>query len=631
VTGNFSPLDFAILGLFLAGILALGAWVGRRQPHSDEFLLADRSLSWWPLGLSLGVAGLAAVFYCSAPNEAYFVGLKFLLAPILVWAALPIVLWCIVPLYYNLELDSVYEYLELRFDPTTRAAAGGAYIFWQLLWLGGVLALPCYVLHLGPGLNLPVLAMIVGAGGVVTLYTALGGMKASVLTDVAKVAVMGCAAVVVILTIAAELDEGLPRILEVAENMHRDTVLDTRLGGALWSNWSAYAAIPYLALVPLFFFVADQATLQRFFSARDDSDIKISYLLGSVVMGLMVLAAMYIGLGLLAVYQDNAQGEIPPAWVVNSGRDPATGRRLVTAETAINAETIGELAAQGVILDPNTNEKFEDPDELVNARGEVVIKRLARRSTRLRGGEYHLWSGRDELLARFVARHVFHGLAAVVVAAMAAAAMAVMDSGLIALATLIVIDFHRRFGWAEGWLARQCAKQPDDLDQSDEMRLARPVVAVLGVAVIVIALVVAALGHVVSFVLGTLGIFAGPLLGIFLLGLFTRRTTGPAAVAAMALGAVVAFLATLLSTAPAAAIWPFARPLGIFWPMLLGLAATLAGGYSLSFIVGRRKSRDELSGLVVGLGRPGVLLDVEEEEKDDLTWLKAEEDQSPWS
>jgi len=65
--------------------------------------------------------------------------------------------------------------------------------------------------------------------------------------------------------------------------------------------------------------------------------------------------------------------------------------------------------------------------------------------------------------------------------------------------------------------------------------------------------------------------------------------------------------------------------------MLFALAATLVGGYTLSFLVGRRKSRDELSGLVVGLGRPGVLLDAEKEEKDDLTWLKAEEDQSPWS
>jgi len=633
---DFSILDYSVLGVFLAALVGLGAWAARGLSSSDEFLLAGRSLIWWPLAVSLAVAGLAALFYCSAPSEAYYVGMKLLLVPLLIWASAPIVFWCIIPLYYELDLDSVYEYLELRYDPTTRAVAGGTYVCWQLLWLGAILALPCKALHIGTGLDISTLLLLVGVGTVVTVYTFLGGIKAAVWTGVAQLGVMIVALVVLVLTIAANLDEGLPRIWEVAKDLDRNTIVDFRLAEALSAKWSVWAAVPFMAILPIYFFVADQATLQRFFSARDDRDVKLSYLFGCGLFTLIVAVAMYVGLGLLAVYHDNAQAEVPPNWVVNSAVDPDTGRRLVGPKTVIDAETIVDLAQRGVILDPNTNRKFEDPQELIDARGEIVIDRLATRATRGRGGERRLRTGSDELLSRFVHRHVPHGLAGLVLAAMLAAGMCVIGSGLSALATLVVIDFHRRFGWAERWLAAQCGKQPDDLDQVDEMRLARPTVLALGGAVIVISLAVVEFGHVVGFLLGVLGVFAGPLLGIFLLGLFTRRTTGTAAVIAMVLGTLTALWAAVGNSVMPAPLWPFEKPLGAFWPMLFGLATTLVTGYLLSFAIGEQKSRNALSGLVVGIGRPGVLLETEDEmeEEAEVFWIETEQDsppESPWS
>ena len=648
--------DYVVLGICLAAMLATGAWAGRGQSTSDDFFLANRSAGWWLLGLSLAVAGLAAVYYCESPNEAYWVGLKFLLVPALVWAALPMVFWCVIPLYGNLELDSVYEYLELRFDPATRATAGGIYVLGMLLWLGGVLVLPCKVMQLGAGLNLPVLLLLVAVGTVTTLYTYLGGMKATLWTDIGQLALMAVALLLLISFVAANLDEGLPRILEAAEQLGRTNVVQPTHGwspewsdsAARWSVWSAgwsvwsgrwsvWSVVAYLAVVSIFFFVADQTTLQRLFAARDDWDMRLSYLLGCGLFSLMVPLAMYVGLGLLAVYHDQAQAEIPPRWVANRARDPDTGRPLVGPEVVIDAESIGRLVAEGVILDPNTNRPFADDqvEGLVNSRGQVVIDRLATRAVRIHGGERHLRAGGDELFAHFVKRHLRFGTAGVVLAALAAAVMATIDSALNSLATVLMVDFHRRFGWAEGWLARQCGKQPDELDQTDELRLGRPMVLILGAAVVVISLVVAEFGGGLGFVLRVLNIFAGPLLGVFLLGLFTRRTTGPAAVAALVLGMLTALWATFGHTAAWAPIWPFEGPQGPFWPLLFALAATLAAGYVLSFLVGSRKSRDELSGLVVGLGRLGHLLEIEEEE-DEVYLIEIGDDEQgpkedPWS
>jgi hypothetical protein len=53
-------------------------------------------------------------------------------------------------------------------------------------------------------------------------------------------------------------------------------------------------------------------------------------------------------------------------------------------------------------------------------------------------------------------------------------------------------------------------------------------------------------------------------------------------------------------------MWPFRQKLGPIWPLTFGVAFTLVVGYLLSFVLGRRKTNEQLRGLVVGVGALGV-------------------------
>ncbi len=644
---GLTMLDGVLIGLALMAMAAVGAWAGRRGAQrrgadSEEFFFAGRSLWALPLGLSLATGGLAAVVFAAGPGETYWVGLKLILLPALAWTALPLVVWCIVPLYGHLRLESVYEYLELRYDASTRAAAGGVYCVGMLLWLGGLLALPVGVLQPGVGLNGTTLTLLVAMGGTVTLYTYLGGMKAAVWTDAIQFTFMAVALLVLIAAAVSQLSDDGPGVRQIAEQLGRTHIVDlgsdqppewaaaARRWSVFSAGWSIWAVVPYMALIPLFFVTADQATLQRFFSARDRQAAEASYLISGVLFTLMAAAVIFLGLALLTVYHENARTEIPPAWVAHSATDPETGASRIDAHTPIDATNIGELTADGRILDPNTSRPFTqqpdfDPAELIDSRGRVDIDRLANRAPGPWGGERLLRRGGDHLLAHFVDRHLPRWL---IFLAVAAAVMATLDSGIISLATLAVVDFHRRFGWAERWLASRCNKLPDELDQTDELRLGRPLVAVFGIAVIGVAALVVQFANVTAYLFGVLGLLAGPLLGIFLLGLFTRKTTETGALAAMAIGLVTAVWATLGHYIPA--IWPFDGPLGTFRPFLLGLAATITIGYASSLLFGTRKTRTELSGLVAGLGRWGVLLETEiGREKEEVHWIEIDGDEPP--
>jgi len=206
--------------------------------------------------------------------------------------------------------------------------------------------------------------------------------------------------------------------------------------------------------------------------------------------------------------------------------------------------------------------------------------------------------------------------------------MASVAAGLTALATVAVVDCQRRFGWGEAWLAQRCGKPPEQLDQADELAFQRPVVLAAGSLVVLMAIVIAATTDAVGLLLAVLGLWGGPLLGVFLLGLLTRRATGKAVLLGAAAGLAAALWGLWgdrLAGVPGMQwSWPFGGPLGRFWPFLFALLATLMVGYGLSFFLGTRKNKEELTGLVLGLGPLGFLVD-DESKTEQVVWLDDEE------
>jgi Na+/proline symporter len=186
--------------------------------------------------------------------------------------------------------------------------------------------------------------------------------------------------------------------------------------------------------------------------------------------------------------------------------------------------------------------------------------------------------------------------------------MSSVDSGLNSICTLLVMDLHRRYGWGKAWLARRIGKTPEDLDEVDELRLARPLTLVIGIGATLFSLVIAQIGEVFEIMIAVVNTFGAPLLAIFLLGMFTRRCTGAAALIALVAGTLFTlYLMAVNRFAFMAVVWPFEVRCDSIWTVTFGTLFTLVCGYVLSFFVGKRKPNIELRGLVVGCGTLGVL------------------------
>jgi len=619
------PVDYGVLALYLAAMVAIGFYFSREQHTSQDFFLAGRSMGWFPIGLSVMATLLSALSYTGVPGAAYYAGFKYLLMPIAVWLTVPLLTSCVLPLYSGLQLYSVYEYLEMRFDAVVRFCSSLAFVFWRLLWLGGVLYAPCKVLVVAAGLEIPVWVLIVLLGAASTAYTFLGGMKAVLWTDVIQSFVMVTGLVMIIGGVWLQLDGGPLRVWQAANELGRTDLIETEFR---WdSYWTAWGAIPHFALSMLSFYIADQITAQRFLTAKNLREARRSFYLNCISVSVMIPALAYTGLCLAAFYHDHPDA-LRPKWIANvdaratadprtgaSATDPQTGEPLIAWDAPTDefaAENLEQLVAQERLLRPNRREPFTDVEQLYkpDQPGQLDHNRLAARLPPLgsaQTGEVILHNqAQDELLPWFITSQLPWGVAGLILAALFSASMSSMDSGLNSICTLLIMDYHRRLGWGRQWLAARRGKRADELSEEDELHLARPMVLLIGVAATVFSLFVSRIDDIFSIMIAVVNTFGGPLLAVFLLALFTRRCTARGALTALLAGTLfTVWMAFSNKYDSMAWLWPFEQRLNDIWPLIFGVAFTLVVGVAVSFFAGRPKSKEELRGLVFGIGKLG--------------------------
>ena len=133
----------------------------------------------------------------------------------------------------------------------------------------------------------------------------------------------------------------------------------------------------------------------------------------------------------------------------------------------------------------------------------------------------------DKVLPYYIIHALPNGISGLLITALFAAAMSSMDSGINSLATVVVNDFLRPF--------RKTAKP-----ESYDLLIARAITLVLGALAIAAACFAATIEEVLKAALIFLGLFTGPILAIFLLGMLTRKGS----LAAWTVGAVISITAT---------------------------------------------------------------------------------------
>ncbi|HYM24684.1 MAG TPA: hypothetical protein VEU08_15810, partial [Vicinamibacterales bacterium] len=164
----------------------------------------------------------------------------------------------------------------------------------------------------------------------------------------------------------------------------------------------------------------------------------------------------------------------------------------------------------------------------------------------------------DEIFPAFIVRSLPHGIAGLVIAAVFAAAMSNLSGSLNSLASTTVLDFYQP-------LARET-------DDGGLLRLSRWLTAAWGIVLIAVAVLARGWGSVFTVGLTIASIVYGPMLGAFLLGVLTKRTTETGVIVGVGVS-LAAMIAVRVFT-----------PLAWTWYVLAGTIMCAAVGYAASLL-----------------------------------------------
>ena len=217
---NVSPIDVAVIAIYLIGITAFGIWIGyRRDTSSQQYFLANKSLGWFTVGAAVFTSNISTIHLVGLAAGGATDGLVIgnfewmacftLIALALVFA----------PFYINSKVSTLPEFMERRYCPQART-------FLAIIGLLGAL-----LIHIGVSLfaaakvfesflGVPMVWTIVVLSLFTVVYTALGGLKAVVMTESIQVCLLlGGAALVTVLGICALPHAGIHSISEFAARL----------------------------------------------------------------------------------------------------------------------------------------------------------------------------------------------------------------------------------------------------------------------------------------------------------------------------------------------------------------------------------------------------------------------------
>lgn len=525
-------IDGAIIVLYFVGIIVIGLSMGRREKTLEGYALGGRRVPWWAVMASIIAAEVSAATFIGGPTEGYDTrGLTYVQLTMGLILGRVLVGYIFLKPYYIYRVYTVYDFLAVRFGIMSKNYVSALFLLMRTLASGVRLYIPSLVMVLAwrmfaeqrqvrYGVEsvdswVPYAWAIVVLTVITCAYTAIGGIKAVIWTDVIQATLMFSSFIVAIVTLLYHI--GGANILNAFQllGQHVPEMKSTegyfltgfdkvKPGTGLWGamkvlleeKYTLPAALIATTLMNMAAFGTDQDMVQRMLTAETYKKSRRS-LITAALMDVPIAAAFtFIGVLLIVFYE------------LNPSLRPAKSNDV------FGAYILGVMP--------------------------VVVR-------------------------GFVLAGIF------------ATAMGSLSAALNALATSMTND----------WYVPYFARHRDDRHHVTAARVFTALFAALMIGVAVLFAVLNVRNPkmtIIPVALGIAGYFLGPMLGVFLLGMLTRRRGSDFGnMIAITLGLLTIFVASgraadLLNWLVGAQRWKMPIKVEFTWYAMIGAMATLAVG-----------------------------------------------------
>ncbi|XP_071833198.1 sodium-coupled monocarboxylate transporter 2-like isoform X1 [Apostichopus japonicus] len=465
-----SVVDYIVLALLLILLIGMGIYHGmakRRPTTTRSFFLADRSVFSLPVALTLLASFISPVTLLGNAAETYVYGAQYVVDLMQRLASMLTIVLLYVPVFYDLDITTSYQYLQLRYGFPMRLLGAVCFLFQTIFYIAIVSYSPALVVNAVTNLNLWVI--IVTTGLVCTFYSALGGIKAVIWTDVVLVIVIGGTTILIIISCTV-MAGGVKQVWDINNAAGRLDIFTFPLDLTERMTFSSVFLGTYFS--NLIIWGVSQTAVQRFLSSRTLKDAKRSLWINLPFSILVTGAATCQGIVLYAFYHTEDDTISP---------------------TSYCDETSGGCAGTPPPVYVHQPPNYTLPDQIIMI---FVNQQFS-----------NIWG--------------YQGL---FISCIFAGALSTVSSGINSMVAVTMEDIWKPL---RRWLAKMRNKELEEDDKKDT-RLSKILSLIFGLLTIVLAILTSRLGTLVTLVNSIFGIFGGPILAAFTLGMVWPRANSRA-------------------------------------------------------------------------------------------------------
>jgi SSS family solute:Na+ symporter len=391
-------LDGLVVFLYFVIIIAIGLYKGRGSRDLESFAVGNRNIPWWAVMASILAAEISAATFLGAPGEGYekrnFTYAQLALGTIL---ARVIIAYVFIKPYYDFRVVSIYEYLLLRFGTRTKDTASAIFLITRALasgtrlYVAAIVFVMGYEMVTGETLNIwqqvwIYILALTAITALTALYTALGGIKAVVWTDVIQACIMFGSLGFAIWSLLHAIPGGWQGATEklnqpgdwqfFSSGLEPGRSFWDNVRGILESEYTIWAALIGSTFTTLATHGTDQDMVQRMLTAKNHHRSRLSLILSGFADLPLVLAFLLVGMLLWAFYEQPGKNA-PFAFYIVHELPPGLRGVLIAG---IFATAMGSLSTALNALATSFTEDWYRPYIRKNA-SQTEIVRAARIST----------------------------------------------------------------------------------------------------------------------------------------------------------------------------------------------------------------------------------------------------------
>jgi len=571
--------DWIVLIVTLLFIVGYGSWKTKGSKNVEDFILGNNETPWYTVGLSVMATQASAITFLSTPGQAYHDGMGF----VQFYFGLPIamIVICItfIPLYHKNKVFTAYEFLEKRFDLKTRSLAAILFLVQRGLGTGLTIYAPAIILSALLGWNLTLMNVIIGV--LVIIYTFSGGTKAVNVTQKQQMFIIMLGMFITFFLILHYLpnDMTFTSALHIAGANDKMNIVNFSFDPEeKYTFWSGITGGFFLALA---YFGTDQSQVGRYLSGKSVRESQMGLIMNGLLKVPMQFFILLTGVMVFVFFQFN-----PVPLNFNPNNKIVIEKSAYKEEYHALEKKLSTLSEDKKVINllyiDQLNQDFDNPilrKELVTLSNKEKDLRDRAKEIILKADPNSETNDKDYVFFHFILHYLPKGLIGLLLAVILSAAMSSTASGLNALASTTAIDIYKRN-------LKTVKSEKHYLNATKFFTLFWGIVAIL------FACVGTLFENLIQLVNIIGSIFYGTVLGIFLVGFYTRRVKAKA----MFYSAIISQITIFIIYYFMIAIYPSGQEkLGYLWLNFIGAILTIILAFLMQIIFFRKeKDLDEV-------------------------------------